>query len=811
MISKINFKEASGVNTTPIRPNNVNKNNSIQIQATQNSDMLPAFLDALKSYNMNNVNQITFGNSMGVHKKTTQRLKNEINKRVTGHDVITNTEVKWPINKNAKINAWMVTAETDTFMKTGGLAEVAVQLPDAFNLRLKDKGNNMTIVTPLYLGEGTEKRNLSITPVPDQPNKYIYSGQNCKDMEIEKTGSFKIKVYKSPTEYENQKIEIFTGLHANNTRYIFLRNDNFFSVKPAASNPDFLKGPYVNNEHGVDEATRMLVMSKASVELMKQLHEGKMINDDVQAPNVIIANDWHASPMSGFMRIAAPIEVDQKKLEQSTLAYFDRTPIVHITHNAQYQGIKEGKDESETLFKTVFGENLNIVKDNLNGVKGDKNPLKIGKQTDINPTTGKKTHSYAFNSALFNLNLADRCSAVSNNYAHELCKAPDLGCGMQVVNNERKDANPQRTMLGIVNGYTKSKAEASEAFIEKINRVLTLPENPLKPYAGLYNSTGYAIKMENKNAMMQFLKEVSSGKRDNNLVKLYDPANCDISNIKDISKVPVVCSVGRFVDQKGFDYLAKTIELTMARPGFADEEAPMFIVMGSGDEATSKLFKDLKHDLITIGEKEIKRAQRDMENAKKELNVFSRYHHAGKKTEKAKNDLAEAETTMKMAKRKYDAGKRLCLVEGFNNELRDIFYCGSDFMAITSKFEPCGLIQMETMAKGTIPIATSTGGLKDTITDGENGFLTNRFFGFNSNSLIYDNGQPFNDMLVDNVSAIDEAMTRALRMYYKSPETIQEMSIAAMEKDFSWDVRGGALDQYWNLMKTGHKDLHAEI
>lgn len=44
------------------------------------------------------------------------------------------------------------------------------------------------------------------------------------------------------------------------------------------------------------------------------------------------------------------------------------------------------------------------------------------------------------------------------------------------------------------------------------------------------------------------------------------------------------------------------------------------------------------------------------------------------------------------------------------------------------RFEPCGLTQMEAMAKGALPIAMSTGGLVDTIEDGVDGFRTEVFF-----------------------------------------------------------------------------------
>jgi len=59
-------------------------------------------------------------------------------------------------------------------------------------------------------------------------------------------------------------------------------------------------------------------------------------------------------------------------------------------------------------------------------------------------------------------------------------------------------------------------------------------------------------------------------------------------------------------------------------------------------------------------------------------------------------------------------------------EARQI-YAGSDFLMMPSRFEPCGLSQMYAQRFGSLPIAYRTGGLADTIADGETGFLFSDF------------------------------------------------------------------------------------
>jgi glycogen synthase len=44
-------------------------------------------------------------------------------------------------------------------------------------------------------------------------------------------------------------------------------------------------------------------------------------------------------------------------------------------------------------------------------------------------------------------------------------------------------------------------------------------------------------------------------------------------------------------------------------------------------------------------------------------------------------------------------------------------YAASDFALMPSRYEPCGLVQMEGMRFGVLPIVAPTGGLADTVKD----------------------------------------------------------------------------------------------
>ena len=58
---------------------------------------------------------------------------------------------------------------------------------------------------------------------------------------------------------------------------------------------------------------------------------------------------------------------------------------------------------------------------------------------------------------------------------------------------------------------------------------------------------------------------------------------------------------------------------------------------------------------------------------------------------------------------------KVCAVIGYDEVLAHLIEAGSDLFLMPSKFEPCGLNQMYSMAYGTLPIVRETGGLADSV------------------------------------------------------------------------------------------------
>ena len=105
----------------------------------------------------------------------------------------------------------------------------------------------------------------------------------------------------------------------------------------------------------------------------------------------------------------------------------------------------------------------------------------------------------------------------------------------------------------------------------------------------------------------------------------------------------------------------------------------------------------------------------------------------------------------------------------FNTPLAHQLYAGGDILMMPSRFEPCGLTQMIAMRYGCIPLATSTGGLKNTIIPVGDDYDSGTGFLFE---------QP-------NPSHFSATLKQAIKTY-QNPDQWRRIQVNAMQTDFSW-------------------------
>lgn len=108
---------------------------------------------------------------------------------------------------------------------------------------------------------------------------------------------------------------------------------------------------------------------------------------------------------------------------------------------------------------------------------------------------------------------------------------------------------------------------------------------------------------------------------------------------------------------------------------------------------------------------------------------------------------------------------RLGIHIGYSEVEEHRLHAGADILLHGSRFEPCGLAQMYAMRYGTLPVVRRVGGLADTVTDRENGF-------------VFDEA---------SAQAMESALERSLDSYEAQPESWRGLQQHAMSSDFAWD------------------------
>ena len=116
----------------------------------------------------------------------------------------------------------------------------------------------------------------------------------------------------------------------------------------------------------------------------------------------------------------------------------------------------------------------------------------------------------------------------------------------------------------------------------------------------------------------------------------------------------------------------------------------------------------------------------------------------------------------------------------YDAKLARQIYGGTDMFLMPSRYEPCGISQMISMRYGCLPLVRAVGGLHDTVTDSETGFV----------------------FVEAKVKAFNDGLRRALNLY-PNRERWAEMQKAGMALDYSWPHSARKyLDLYKKLVES---------
>lgn len=131
------------------------------------------------------------------------------------------------------------------------------------------------------------------------------------------------------------------------------------------------------------------------------------------------------------------------------------------------------------------------------------------------------------------------------------------------------------------------------------------------------------------------------------------------------------------------------------------------------------------------------------------------------------------------------SNKNIAVRLAFSEEAAHLAVAAGDYLLMPSRYEPCGLSQMHALRCGTLPVATRTGGLADSVDDLEED--PGRGTG-----LLMDAATP---------AAITEAVGKAAALYGSA--LFCQARERAMARDFSWDSSARKYMELYERMRKG--------
>ncbi|MBR1977414.1 glycogen/starch synthase [bacterium] len=706
------------------------------------SELTLANLNNLAKVNPNLVKYTTeFGginllNSNNIANKNETKYKDAIKEiQSVGYEKLTTAPNLKPIDSENP-TLWSLTSEFAP-IKEGGLGVV----PPAITKNAKKVGVNVPTFIPMYLQDGVS----NLTKVRDTYT-YTYKGEK---FEVQKAAKFDMDIFQNG-ESKSIPVEVFVN-NDGERQLVFLKCENCFD------------GSIYEANQKVQEPEKFAIFSKAIYELAKlktdKNYAPKNLEvispstlKEIKEPDGMILNDWQASPYAALARYRAPLENACGALSDEASYKLKNMNIITIGHNAQYQGLIydnndiQRKNHNTNVLNTLFDK---FAYDIVSNAKTGSENFKLGTKKaakEIDNVMLMKANQNDENYVnLLNIGvvLSDYFCPVSQNYANELTTKNRKDLSYDVQNALIQKANSGR-LKGVINGNDFD------------NLSIVAKKEQLK------KQTGVEFKTYEQNSA---IKEVEDARLENK-INLYNNfilpfSNSSVSSEEDIARVKDLTKRLEFVESENQTEL----------PVLSDEELANTPILTSGGRLVSQKGVDILCDSIkTLFDN----WEKDFPNKNKPIIYIAGADGEGGEHRKRIETL------------KAELGKdsnRVIFMHGFAPV--PALMAGSDFFLMTSKFEPCGLTQSESLALATPVIANAVGGIVDTVNRNgkENGILT-------------DKNKPQNE------KEFYAAMKKGLNIYFDNKKQYSKMVKDSLAEDFSWiqPNKQGPIYDYMNLI-----------
>lgn len=626
-------------------------------------------------------------------------------------------EKSLPPRLDPKATTWSLTAESIP-EKEGGLGEVPVQI--AKNMTHELKMNNF-LLRPINEIPG-------VSTLVEKDGKWHYRFKDL-NMEVDKVAEFDIYAFRNGRT-EKQPVEVFYGIDPKfGFKRLMFRNKDFFGAS----------GLYKDSQRA-SEKERFAFFPKAVYEFAKMKLDpnsqtsyrifNEKIYNEIQAPDVMLLNDWHTAAMAGLAKILAPIEAAAGELSETAAAKLKKMNQVELIHNLDYQGSDwmHGAD----IMNTLYGKYAYDVYTNA--------------KTGLAPAGLQNVHFIDGNINLANVaaSLANKLKPVSFTYAQELGKEFDRSRSLQHIMQRRLEAG---TMVGQSNGWDRVVNEISVKNLDGFNKnlnsdkfeILQAGFNSLElnikdrkdvdAVFSIYNSNPDKLSFEdNFNKLVKSLRELGIPK----VTKLME--NLDAEGITKIrlfmpevhtDDIETIMKARLNNKHQFLDLMKSMAEYNKTHPKF-------FNLAEDGVTDLSGInFDDLENQIVLdCGTRFVVQKGVDiLAETMKQIYAEWPTKYPGK-----------PKPIFPVGGKDGEGGKFEALMRGFKSSMgkdaervpymvgytpNNIYQGGSDITLYPSWFEPDGS-KWESLNKGTPVVATRVGGHVDSIVDGYNGYLSAR-------------------------------------------------------------------------------------